>query len=85
MFFVEVQKLWNRNIHFVIAPYQIGFPLVFLFLYAQSCLIVFDSLLNRIRDSLKDSQLIAPEHSFLHDFDAVYSLQIAWCNLHRGA
>ena len=42
-------------------------------------------LLNRVWDCLKDSQLIAPEHSFLHDLNAVYCLQIARRNLHRSA
>jgi hypothetical protein len=82
---VKVQKLWNRNVHFVVAPDQIGFAFFFLVLDAFCLLVVFNGFLDRIRDSLEDSQLIAPEHSFLHDFNAVYCLQIAWSNLHGGA
>ena len=85
MLFVEVQKLWNWNIHFIVAPDQVCFTFFFLILNAHCFLIIFNRFLDRIWDSLKDSQLIAPKHSFLHDFNAVYCLQISRRNLHGGA
>ena len=85
MLFVKLQEGWNRNIHFVIAPNQISFTFCFLIFDAFSLLVILNGFFDRIRNSLKDSQLIAPKHSFLHDFNAVYCLQISWSNLHRGA
>lgn len=74
MFLVQIQEVWNWDVHLVVSPNQVGSALLFLFLDSLSSLVKLNGLLDRVRDALEYFPLVAPEHTLLHDFEAVNSL-----------
>jgi hypothetical protein len=75
---VEVQEIWDRDVHLVIAPNQVSATFLLLLHDALRVLIKLNGLLHRIRDSLEYLFVIAPDHSFFHNFQAVNCLKLAW-------
>lgn len=85
MLFVQIEEIWNRDVHFVVAPNQVGSGLLLFLLDSLGVLVELNSLLDWVRDCLEYFFLVAPQHSFFHNFKAVHSLEFAWSDLHRHA
>jgi hypothetical protein len=83
MLLVQLQEAWNRNVHLVAAPNEIGLADGFLVFDAFGRLVVLDRLLDWVGNRLKCVFRLAPDHPLLHVFDAVDRLQVSWAHFDR--
>jgi hypothetical protein len=83
MLLIEVEEAWDWNLHHIVTPDKMCLFLFILILEPSCLLIEANSILDRVWNTSECLCFISPEHSFLHDFNAIHCLQFAWRYLNR--
>lgn len=76
MLFVQVQEVWDRDVHLIVAPNKGSPTLLLLLLDSFRVLVVFNGLLCGVRDTLKNLLVVAPNHALFHVLEGENCLEL---------